>query len=362
MSHPKKRLNVNIAAKPVTLKYRLVAKALRKEIEAGVWQPGVRIPAERDLMQRFEVAHMTIRQAVSSLVEEGALQSVQGKGTFVMDSGLTRTGKPVRHPMAFLIPSELRYSDAYYFPEILTGFRQVMDEHGYSPTLYSTNMPIPSRVIAADTAVACLLLGEDDIQPLENLKDSGYSVVAINHYRGRRSIPTVRIDDSDGVRQAIDHLIALGHQSIGFIAGPQDNCDALDRKRGYRAAVKLYGFQSLEAGDDFSEETGYRTAHQILQKQNGPTALVCASDLSAIGVMKAAHDLGLRIPDDLSLIGFGDFSLADYVNPPLTTVRQDRKALGRYAARSLIHIANDENPRNVVLPPELIVRGSTASP
>ena len=118
---------------PVVMKHRLVAKALRDEIASGLWPTGDCIPSEQELARRFEVAHMTIRQAVSSLVDDGVLRRVQGKGTFVLDTSPSLLPGHTRFPMAFLIPPELRFCDAYYFPEVMAGFRAVMEERGHRP-------------------------------------------------------------------------------------------------------------------------------------------------------------------------------------------------------------------------------------
>ena len=196
---------------------------------------------------------------------------------------------------------------------------------------------------------------------MERLRDGGHRVLAINHYTGRRSIPCVRIDDASGVEMAVDYLVALGHQRIGFLAGDFGNLDGADRAQGFRQAVRRHGLHNaIEFGGGFQEWRGYEAAKALFASSDPPSAIVCASDLSAIGAMKAAREKGLCMPRDLSVIGFGDFSVGDYISPALTTVRQSRVELGRVAAESLVRLANGEAVSDIVLQAHLIVRDSTA--
>ena len=350
-----------MTSKTSTLKHREIARALRQEIKTGLWQAGERLPGEQDLARRFEVSYMTMRQAVTNLVQESVLVRVRGKGTFVVSQ--SRGNDPARsgQPVALLIPADLQRMDPYYFPEVLEGFQQAIDAAGRRLALYSFAAVEHTGVLEPGSAVACLLIERSSLSVVERLRDSGYRVLAINRYTGRRSIPCVRMDDARGVEQAVSHLVSLGHERIGFVAGPRNNIDAADRLRGFRTGVKRYGLRFVpESGDGFTEASGYAAAREMLSAPNRPTALLCASDLSAIGAIKAARDFGLSVPRGVSVAGFGDFSVADYVSPSLTTIKQTRRALGRVAAESVILLADGEETSGVVLEAELIVRESTA--
>jgi LacI family transcriptional regulator len=241
----------------------------------------------------------------------------------------------------------------------LEGFQDVMEEGGYRATIQSDDVLESS--LEAGGAIACLVFEENHMRRLEQLRDSGFRVLAINHYTGFRRIPEVRIDDARGIAIAVAHLVSLGHERIGFICGPSTNLDAADRLRGFRSAVKEHGLRAAaEAGDGFNEAAGYSAARQLLALSHRPTGILCASDLSALGAIKAAHDLGLSVPRGLSVVGFGNFSVADYMLPGLTTIQQSRIALGRAAAEALIELASGVTVQNVVLSAELIIRSSTA--
>lgn len=342
-------------------KHREIEQILRQEIVSGQWKPGDRLPGEHELAARFDVAYMTVRQAVSHMVEAGLLRRLRGKGTFVIEQDQPHSATMTGQPLALVFPADRLRVDPYYFPELLDGFQQRMKERDLSFSLYNYDQAEAPGALAAGSLVACLLLEEPHLHLVERLRDGGHRVLAVNHYRGHRSIPCVRIDDAQGIVQAVGHLAALGHEKIGFVRGDPGNLDAADRRRGFRLAVRHYGLRFVtEGGGGFTEASGYAAAQEMLASASRPTALICASDISAVGAMKAAREKGLSIPRDLSIIGFGDFSVADYIMPSLTTVRQSRIALGREAADMLIRLADNETIADSILSADLVVRESTA--
>lgn len=168
--------------------------------------------------------------------------------------------------------------------------------------------------------------------------------------------------DRPSCRAAADHLIALGHTRIGFISGPGGYASTVERKAGFfeglkAAGIELPGAYRLEGAYTF--ESGYQAACQLLALPERPTAIFASNDEMATGVYRAALERGLKIPGDLSLIGFDDSPIASWISPPLTTVRMAISDMGRAAADCLL---SDENERLVELESSLIVRGSTAAP
>jgi len=344
-----------------TKKYREVEQVLRREIASGDWLAGAQIPAAQELAKRFGVANMTVRQAITALVDDGILVRVQGKGTFVVDRDRSQPETSTRYPMAMLFPVEWQRRDAYYFGDLLDGFQRVMEAEGHRVPRYDYDVAETPGLLEPGTAVACLLLEEPHLELIERLRDTGYRVFAINNYSGRRSIPCIRVNDAGGVEDAVDHLVSRGHERIAFLRGVSVNLDAMDRQRGFRAAVKKHELRNVvEIGDDFIESAGYDAAQRLLSSPNPPTAIICASDLSALGAVRAVRDRGLSVPHDLSVVGYGDFSVADYVIPRLTTIRQPRHELGAGAAEMLIKLANGEDIADRLLDAELIIRESTA--
>jgi DNA-binding LacI/PurR family transcriptional regulator len=344
-------------------KHREVESVLRREIEAGVWLPGERIPAEHELSNRFGVAYMTARQAVGTLVNDRILQRIPGKGTFVLSSEIAEPTTRLTSPLVLLVPALWQRLDPYYFPDVLAGFESEMEKAGHKAAIHDYVAAEQEGRLSSDTIVACLLIGKEETELIERVRDRGCRVLAINRYMGRRAIPAIAPDNAGGVAKAVRHLTDLGHTRIGFVRGVSGNLDATDRRRGFRTEMRLQDLSpDTEAGEGFREEFGYRAAQELLNRTGPPTALVCASDLSAMGVLKAAQEKGLRVPEDLSLVGFGDFSVAAYLHPGLTTVCLPRWELGETAARSLIKLASGQELKGEVLETHLVKRGTTAPP
>jgi len=175
----------------------------------------------------------------------------------------------------------------------------------------------------------------------------------------------VMSDNEGGAATAVRHLHALGHRRIATVTGMLDSRPGADRLRGYRAAVQATGLAYRDdyvAYGDFYAESGREATERLLRLAEPPTAIFAASDLMAIGAIRAAAEVGLRVPEDLSIVGFDDIQLAPHVNPPLTTMRQDKLGLGFAAGDALVaRVAGDgDRPPLRTLDVELVVRGSTA--
>ena len=175
-------------------------------------------------------------------------------------------------------------------------------------------------------------------------------------------------DNARGARLAVDHLHGLGHRRIATITGLLETRPAADRLRGYRAALQEHGLayrDELVAYGDFYTESGRRAMAQLVGLEEPPTAVFAASDMMALGAIRAAADAGLSVPGDVSVVGFDDMQLAGHLNPPLTTLRQDKGGLGSAAGRVLARIVEGDESASehiVVLPVELIERGSSGPP
>lgn len=339
-------------------KHRIVAGSLRRDIQSGQWRVGERLPGEHILARRFDVAYMTMRQAVESLVDEGVLVRVRGKGTFVSTNGHMPAAASLTNTLIF--SSDWLQIDPYYLPGILDGFTAALQAGGGRTSFVDYADAEILGKIEPGAPVACLLINRSHQDLLERLRDRGHPVLAINRYTGRRRMPCVRIDDSGGVEDAVGHLAALGHKRIGFLLGNPWHVDSSERRRGFRLAARRHFLTEIsEAGGDFSEASGYEGALQLLAQPNAPTALVCASDLCALGALRAARERGLDVPGDLSVVGFGDFSFAEYTHPALTTVRQARRDLGKAAAQALVALAQGEDLAGAVLSAPLIERETT---
>jgi len=175
--------------------------------------------------------------------------------------------------------------------------------------------------------------------------------------------PSVVIDQRRGGQLAAEHLLRLGHDKIALIRGPRSWTGSMLRHAGFTEALSRHGIApALSGTGDWTPASGYQVATALLHKRTPFTALVAANDEMALGAIRALHEHGLRVPEDVSVIGFDDTPSSAFFEPPLTTVRQDFTALGVDAAEYLIEqIDHPERPaKQRVLEPQLVVRRSTA--
>jgi DNA-binding LacI/PurR family transcriptional regulator len=180
----------------------------------------------------------------------------------------------------------------------------------------------------------------------------------------RASVTSVAIDNVAGAAAATRYLLSLGHRSVFHVAGPANCLDARERAEGWRQALRETGAAepALLVGD-WSASSGYRLGTQLADDP-GLTAVFCGNDTMALGVIRALAERGLRVPEDVSIIGFDDVPEAGYYRPPLTTVRQDFGEVGRQALSTLVDRMSGAIPAGprVRVAPELIVRASAAAP
>ncbi len=176
--------------------------------------------------------------------------------------------------------------------------------------------------------------------------------------------PAVVLDDQPGVEAAVDHLVAAGHRRIAHVAGPELFVHGRSRRVAWERALRRHGLEPGQViAGDFTAAAGAAATRTLLGAAERPTAIVYANDLMAIAGITVAHELGVRVPQDVSMTGFDDTELAAHVRPPLTTIRMDAVGWGRAAARTLLAAIEGEEAPDVELPPaQLVVRQSTASP
>ena len=179
-----------------------------------------------------------------------------------------------------------------------------------------------------------------------------------------RGMVSVGSSNWAGARTATEHLLRLGHERIAWIGGPETSNAARDRLYGYQAALDAAGVDidpGLIRADHFDVATGARHARDLLAGPVPPTAIMAADDEIAVGVLACAHELGVRVPDELSVVGFDDTPQAAWTTPPLTTVHQHLEGMGRVAVETALAMADGRRPasRHVELATSLTVRDST---
>jgi LacI family transcriptional regulator len=250
------------------------------------------------------------------------------------------------------------------------GIDEALYEAEYDLILYTTHRRKTKEAAYVSTLTRGMADGLLLILPrypeayIESLRQRRFPYVLVDHQGIDITGPAVGATNLQGAYDATKHLIDLGHHRIGFVTGTFDMGCAVDRLTGYKRALADHGIRFEEAliqEGDFFQPRGYECARALLSLPNPPTAIFASNDVSALGVMEAVRDLGLRIPEDVSIVGFDDIPQASQVNPPLTTVRQPLEQMGHKAAQMLLeYIADPDMPtQRVELPTELIVRAST---
>jgi LacI family transcriptional regulator len=193
-----------------------------------------------------------------------------------------------------------------------------------------------------------------------------FPVVLLSSPIGPHGFDVITVANYEGAYAMVCHLLDLGHRRIAIIKGVEGSADAAERLRGYRAALASAGLSSLavEVAGDFTEESGFRGATELLQRAVRPTAIFAANDAMAIGALSALRDAGLRVPDDIALAGFDDIPMARYLEPALSSVHVDISALGERATLRLLAAVRDKDRhehRAETLPTTLVLRRSCGS-
>jgi DNA-binding LacI/PurR family transcriptional regulator len=256
-----------------------------------------------------------------------------------------------------------------YYTAVIQSIENIAHAHKYSMLLCNSGEdPNRERIhinILLEEQVAGIIISPVDEESIscEAFLRQGIPVVAIDRRFRNLKLDSVLVDNSMGAYEATCHLIRLGHKRIGLIAGPSRLTTGRERQAGYEKALNENGLgvdpDLIEVGD-FKQQSGYTKACDLLNRQDRPTALFVSNNLMTLGALNAIHDIGLRIPQDIAIVGFDDLSWAPSINPPLTAVAQPTYELGKWAANLLLGRLSerDKEPVEIILKPSLIVRVS----
>ena len=279
---------------------------------------------------------------------------------------------PRRGRRAGLIDLIFNGLDSPWAVEILRGVEDWCSTHSMgaavSAVRHGSARPVSwtSALAGHDTDGVILVTSELTMPQLRQLRDEGIPLVVVDPVNlPEAELPSVGATNWAGGMAATDHLLGLGHRRIGAITGPPGYLCSRARVDGYRSSLDRVGVPfdpALVRHGDFHHEGGFLRAGELLGLAEPPTAIFAGSDQQALGVYEAARRCGLRIPQDLSVVGFDDLPAARWVSPPLTTVRQPLADMGRVAAEMLGDLIEGTSLRSqrVELATELIVRESTA--
>jgi DNA-binding LacI/PurR family transcriptional regulator len=260
-----------------------------------------------------------------------------------------------------------------FFPELIQRFEDIAVEHGYEILISSTNndaqrtaLCIRRMLERKAEGVAVMTFGVE--KPLmELLAERNVPLVLVDMGPERPGVSLLRIDYRCGIQQGVEHLASLGHRNIAFISGPNRLHSAQSRLQAFTASLEQCGLSPVPEAvleGDHGVGGGTAATEQILRWKKRPTAIMCSNDLTAIGVMHGLYRAGLKVPEDMSVIGFDDIHMAQVTIPPLTTIQMSCMDLARAAVTALrAHRDEELVPQRIYkIPTQLIVRESTGLP
>jgi DNA-binding LacI/PurR family transcriptional regulator len=350
----------------------------RERILEGSLPAGTRLPTELELAQEHQISRGTVRQALSALVNEGLLERVRGRGPFVRPSRLSSTSA-ARAPER-RIGLVLSHSGSQLDLDILIGVEHTAKSRGYQVSFAYAEEDLEEldRDIArlrADLVAGMIIFPVSDVaydESVWRLQANSIPFVLVDRYFPDLDADYVAADNVGGGYRATEHLLILGHRRIGFVYSSKGSLlttSVRDRCEGYRRALQEYGqpydetlvAQWQVAQWQPAQQRGAPCAtDQFLLREDRPSAIFAVNDEVAVELLRAAQRLGLRVPEDLALVGFDDLNYAAHLNPPLTTVAQPRMDIGVRAGHLLINRIEGQAgpPKHIELPTNLVVRES----
>jgi len=365
-------------------KYSIVKDSIKSKILDGTYQPNQKISSESELMKEFGVSRHTVRLAIGDLVTKGWLYSKQGSGTFCADR--TESEIQMNANQSKNIAIVTTYISDYIFPSIIRGAEKYLSENGYNVSLFSTNNNHETEKNVLETILSQNFDGviveptksaisNPNINYYLNLESKKIPYIMINSYYDELEPTSIVLDDEKGGYLQTEHLIKLGHENIvGFFK--TDDHQGAKRMKGYLRAHRDH--QTTIIPNNIitytTSEKNNKTLtdfEKILSSSNGdwPTGVICYNDELAVKLLDIIRNRKLRVPEDISIVGFDDSFLANVSEVKLTTVEHPQSKLGEMAAKLILDlIKQNKNAPNkesekldsVVYEPKLIVRNSTA--
>ncbi len=329
----------------------------------------------KDVAERAGVSPTTVSFIMNEKTEiaipdetrQRVMEAVRELG-YVRNAAGRRLASGKSHTLGFVLPSAEHIRVDATIPQFLYSLNEVCHQHNFNLLVHAVENPSrPDAYVDLVTANEIdglfIVNPREDDRQIDTLLDSGFPIIADPGRKHPRACG-VGWDNFGAARTAVRHLIGLGHRRIGCINyGQASFLSVTARCNGYRSALEEAGIEyddSLVCWANFSHESGYASAAELLERTEAPTAIFAGNDTVAIGAVAALRERGLRIPEDVALASIDDIPSARFMSPALTTVRVPARDFGRVAGEMLIKLVCGEHPdpARVYLPTELIVRES----
>jgi LacI family transcriptional regulator len=256
-----------------------------------------------------------------------------------------------------------------FFPEVIRGFQTAAWDHGFDTLLLNTEysqdrtQSIVRKLVESDVRGVAIMTSSIDNAATHELTSAEIGVVFSNLCSADKFVSNITVDYSGGISQAIEHATQLGHRRTAVIAGPEGNRTAATITQGLIVGLSRRGMKPVTVvNSDYRVDAGASAVKEILHAPKTPTVIFCGSDLIAMGAMSALEEAGVKIPEDISIVGIDNISFATLARPPLTTINVPREQLGATAFQALERMSQLKRHRGAeyTLKTELVVRKSTA--
>lgn len=351
--------------------YQQIADDIRRKIASGEIPPGMRIQPFRMLAREYGVSVMTINKAISGLVSEGVLYSRVGKGTFAAEKQVPKQGLNGN-----LIGFVLRDLTSPYFSEIVRSAEEAAAKEGYhilfSHSANSLDKEDDQIYRFLDLGVKGLIIASMSrtytaSAAIRQIHKDGFPYVTVSYMRDE-DIYMVAMDSERAGYLATEHLLQCGYRKIGYIDDGRDSIAGDLRKRGHLNALQKHGLTSSGSfeyhypfvGEWNDYRSGYEIGRIIANQQDQPDAMFVFNDLGALGLENALLDHGIRVPDDIAIVGVDDIEQSVQARVPLTTIHQPRTEIGKRAVDVVLRRLRGESVQvRTLLEPRLIVRHSS---
>ncbi len=360
---------------PVPL-YKQIEQWLRSRIASGILQPDEMLPSTKALCEQMGgINNTTVRQAIANLTRDGLLFAVQGRGTFVAKSKkrLSRVGLVLPN-----LDDELTLEIARGVQEVLDGKWGDVREKQAATILFDSTRDAQKEVdnvgqlqdLQLDGAIVMPICYGEIFEHLVRLKTEHFPLVLVDSIMPGIKFSSVTSDNYRGGYRVTEHLIQQGCQNIAWLGNCKGYSSAQQRFAGYRDALGDHGHiyqrkwtfeQETTTPVAPFEESTRRIVQQIVSTQAEIDGIVCANDGEAIACLAILRELGVSVPNRIAVTGFDDVSAASHSEPPLTTIHQPMREIGRQAANLLLHRLSDPDApgKEIVLPVDLVIRSSS---
>ena len=304
----------------------------------------------KDIARRLSISSATVSRAlndkpgVSDSLRQRVL-AVAAELNFTPNLAARSLVGARTHTVAFMVHQQAFpvSSDPFYFV-MLPGVERVLAHAGYHAVLTTIGdgaiQADHLRVVRERRVDGAILAGPDiPTAMILSLVQSGLPIVLIDNSLERTALDCILFDNREGARLAVEHLMWHGCNRVAFAGGPVAWLSTRERGDGYREAILAQGLEPIVAHEEATTvQTGFHAGHELLDRDEPPDAIFAVNDAMALGIIRAAREMGVRVPEDLAVVGFDDISMAESAHPPLTTVRIAKETMGELAARRLLDL------------------------